>query len=384
MEDGKGAALKADGAEIGGSAFLDELFRASGEVRLVGAKISGELNCGGGTFENRTEKGEGSALSADGAEIGGSAFLRQGFRAAREVRLLGAKISGDLSCRGGTFENRTEDGQGSALTADGATIHGGLFLDNGFRSEGQVRLTHAKAGILQDDQDCWPGAGCLVIDGFQYERIAGGSPTDAKTRIEWLRVQYPAPPAGGSYLGVWQRRRPFFVRSRKEGLFWPQPYEELAAVLLASGKPAEARKIHIAKEIDRNRYGQMGWGGRLFRRLVFGATIGYGYSLRRLFWCGVAMVAIGTAFFWWAGQAGQMQAPGVTDPPDFCPPVYSLDSLLPVVDLYQERYWRPHPGGLPGCIAGVYLWFHVSLGWMLATLGVVGITGLAKKELPRK
>src|SRR3990172_495586 len=53
--------INADGLKTVGLVFFDEGFRAKGEVRLRGADIGGQLSCRGGTFEN--EKGK--ALNAD-------------------------------------------------------------------------------------------------------------------------------------------------------------------------------------------------------------------------------------------------------------------------------------------------------------------------------
>ena len=95
-------------------------FSATGAVRLLGAKIGGQLDCSGATLTNEG----GDALFADGAEITGGVFLRDGFSATGAVRLLGAKIGGQLDCSGATLTNEG----GDALAADGAEITGGVFL----------------------------------------------------------------------------------------------------------------------------------------------------------------------------------------------------------------------------------------------------------------
>ncbi len=127
--------LTADGIEVGGDVILDQGFQAEGEVRLLGAKIEGQLNCTNASFTNEN----GKALNADGIQLGGSVFLDYGFRASGEVRVLGAKIEGVLNCRGGSFSN----GNGPALNADGIQLGGSVFLDNGFRASGEVRFLGA-------------------------------------------------------------------------------------------------------------------------------------------------------------------------------------------------------------------------------------------------
>ncbi|MEM1430909.1 MAG: hypothetical protein AAGG09_15745, partial [Pseudomonadota bacterium] len=158
-------ALNAQEAEITGGVFLQaqgELpFRASGEVSLSGARIGGQLSCVGGVFEN----GAGFALNAHSAEITGGAFLQaQGkhpFRAAGEVSLSGAQIGGQLSCVGGVFEN----GGGFALNAQRARIEDGLIWHDVRAGAGAYNFNSAHAGVLVDDLACWPATG-LILNGF--------------------------------------------------------------------------------------------------------------------------------------------------------------------------------------------------------------------------
>ena len=182
-------ALNADGARIEGSVVLSGGFRAEGEVRLLGARIGGQLACAGGSFINPGKH----ALNADGAQIEGSAFLSGGFRAEGEVRLLGARIGGQLACAGGSFINPGKH----ALNADGAQIEGSAFLSGGFRAEGEVRLLGARIG---GDLECTDGSfinpeeHALNAEGARVEGtlflrgIAGtrGALNFTRTRIGYL------------------------------------------------------------------------------------------------------------------------------------------------------------------------------------------------------
>ncbi len=147
-------ALVADRAEIGGSVFLDEQFESTGAIRFPGAKITGGLSCSGAKL--RVQEGT-NALVAQGAEIGGDVFLDkqegsgpdEGFESTGAIRFLGAKITGQLSCRGAKL--RVKEGT-DALAADGAEIVGDVFLDKqegsgpdeGFESTGTIRFPGAK------------------------------------------------------------------------------------------------------------------------------------------------------------------------------------------------------------------------------------------------
>jgi len=154
FEGTQDGALLLDGAEIKGNLNLGPGFRAEGSVVLATATISGNLVCQNGRFRGRcapTTEGRqirGPALTCDQVTIGGSAFLQSRFSGG--VRLLTARISGDVDCRGGTFGG-TEAG---ALFFDGADIKGSVYLTRGFVAKGLVQLsTTAIAGNL----DCAGG-----------------------------------------------------------------------------------------------------------------------------------------------------------------------------------------------------------------------------------
>jgi len=177
--------IAADGARVRGYVFLRNGFRAEGEVRLLGAQIGGDLSCIGGTFSNPPIGGieaSGKALSADGIDVKGILYLRDGFHAEGEVRLLRAHIGGDLDCVGGRFTNPAKKGLatgGKALSADRAVVEGGVFLRNGFWAEGEVRLPGAR---IAGDLSCIGGiftnppkeglrssGNAIVADGIDVE-----------------------------------------------------------------------------------------------------------------------------------------------------------------------------------------------------------------------
>ena len=117
--------LTADGLELSGALFLRHGFEAREDaVRLTGARIHGNLECGGGRFLGRD--GYGNALVAEGLDIKGGVVLSDGFEAHGAVRLLGARIGGQLNCTGGHFLEASRDGD--ALLADRLETKGGVFL----------------------------------------------------------------------------------------------------------------------------------------------------------------------------------------------------------------------------------------------------------------
>jgi hypothetical protein len=164
LENPNGNALSADRMTVEGSVFLDQGFHATGEVRLLGARIQGQLSCRGARLENPN----GNALSADGMTVEGGVFLDRGFHATGAVRLPGARIRGQLSCTGARLENPN----GDALSADGMTVEGGVFLHQGFHATGEVRLLGAR---IQGQLSCTgarlenPNGNALSADGMTVE-----------------------------------------------------------------------------------------------------------------------------------------------------------------------------------------------------------------------
>jgi hypothetical protein len=156
--------VTADGAKVKGSVFLRDSFSAEGGVRLLDAQVGGSLDCSGGTFKNPG----GDALYADRADVKGGVFLREGFSAEGEVRMLGAQIGGDLDCIGGTFKNPG----GNAFSASGANVNGSVLLEDGFSAEGEVRLLGAQIG---GNLECTagtfknPGKNALSADGVDVK-----------------------------------------------------------------------------------------------------------------------------------------------------------------------------------------------------------------------
>jgi len=82
------------------------------------------------------------AIFADGIKVTGDVFLRDGFKSEGEVRLLGAEIGRNLECSSGHFINP----EGKSLNADGLKVTGDVFLSEKFKSEGEVRLPGAEVG----------------------------------------------------------------------------------------------------------------------------------------------------------------------------------------------------------------------------------------------
>jgi hypothetical protein len=417
--DGKtGDALWADGATIKGDVFLREGFTATGEVRLLGAEIGGDLSCTGAQLHSNG----GDALSADGATIKGSVFLDEGFTAHGTVRLQGAQIGGGLYCTGALLDAK----DGDAFSADGTVVQGSFLLRNMKQPVRGASLSGTRVGRLVDDAASWDRD--LVLDGFVYDMIAGGAPTAASTRLAWLAKQ----------------RLTHYGRAKEGSDFRPQPWQQLISTLTAMGHVEEARQIAIALEVHLREIGKIGqtppeWGrvrAGSYRAVsrwahwVFGILIGYGHRpIRLIAWMVAVWLALG-AFYWYAAEQAVF-APSnplvfsnaryahcspeyVPDPeaknampkfgnwflcPElagefttFSPLVYSLDLILPVMDLQQAHDWSPMiptPKAIwyqelahfsLNHVVRLLTWFENLFGWLGSLLLAAVVSGLTSRE----
>jgi hypothetical protein len=309
-------------------------------------------------------------LSIVEATIRGDASFNNDFTTNGVVDLTLAQIGRGLSFKDAHFIGTDVNG----LNADRATIDGTFYWDSIQRTPGtQLNLTSVRAAALWDDAASWPGTGNLFIDDFVYGDITGG-PNDAQSRLRWLARQ----PSG----------------------YRPQPYGQLAKVMRERGSDVGAVDVMMAKEDARRDQGGLGWGERLWSR-VLDVTIGYGYRPMRALWWIFSFVLLGSVLFGlgYRERAITPTEPAAYDafvqtgePPRHYPPfnavVYSLENFLPVVDLNQGTYWRPNPrhgmGGrmraLSGTLLRWYLWVHVLAGWIITPLLAAGLSGLVHPD----
>ena len=408
FDNPKKLAINAYDAEIGGSFFLSNGFQATGEVSLSGASIGGNLDCENGTFVNP----EGTALNAQGSEIKGYIFLRNSFQAKGEVYLYGATIGGNLDCEHGNFDNS----EGIALSANAAEIKGDVKLSNDFKAMGtvsfvntiiddvlrleKVRDSHemildlrsARIRTLNHQQASWPEKNNLFLDGLVYEKII----------IDKSQIDSEKQSKSNKYLN-WLRLQP----NNENTVFLPQPYEQLAQVLQASGHELSATEVLIGKQDDRRKYGKLRGFSYFWNRLL-GITIAHGYKSHRALGFALIFVLLGTFLFSWGysdsfskslitpsdiesfESSDSSQAEEVSDDyPKFNSLIYSLDVFIPIMDLHQHSYWLPNANrgrDIPllvwkfkcGELLKYYFWIHIVCGWILTSLWVAGFTGLVR------
>ncbi|WP_106397988.1 translocation/assembly module TamB domain-containing protein [Actinocorallia populi] len=292
--------------------------RFEGEVNLRVAQITDQLFAREAEFVNPG----GVALRLSRAEVVGDVFLeRTAFTGT--LRVAEARIGRTLQLR----ETVHEQPDGRVLEAKG--LQAGRLVLKPARLAGTVQLSHARLGILEDDPSRWPEA--MELDGLVYEALEPR--TDPQARLDWL--------------------------SRDPRGFQPQPYEQLAAHYTALGQQHHAQTVLLARERRQGR-GASG-AGRIWSRLQ-DVTVGYGYQPARAAAWLALLVAIGSVVF----SVSEPRPIKKDEHPDFNPVMYTVDLLLPIVDLGQERAFNP---------VDLHQWFSyllVAAGWILATTIAAG------------
>lgn len=324
--------IRGDELEVTGSVLLNDGFKAQGEVRLLGAKVGGDLDCSKGEFLNEG----GNALFAEGAEVNGDIFLDESFKAHGRVSLVSAEVKGHLQWRGTKNPDST-------------------IMD----------LRSAHVGFLDDSSDSWPAQGNLYLHGFCYDGIDDNAPASAAERLGWLR---------------------------RQPTFYPQPYEHLAKILCQSGRDREATKVLIAKQNDHRRRA-MPWHLRPLHWL-FWLFAGYGYRPWRVLAASLFVIGLSSWFFFAAGRQGMLvPVHGVesdSTTPSLHPVVYALDAFVPLLDLGQDNVWVPKEGTsgilfpfqkvrISGLFLTAWLWTIRVLGWVLTTLFLAALTGIIRR-----
>lgn len=395
-----GPAFNAEGIEARRLYFRGS--ECTGRIVVAGAELT-DIDCTGMSIVAPGEM----ALDAGAIDVAGSVVLR-GAKITGGVQLLASRIGADLDCTGATIANA----DGDALQLSRTTIAGAFLLCNGAAVDGVLAMTGASVGSLHDEAASWPAPGNLLLNRCRYGAFIG-APVDAKSRLDWLSRQTP---------------------QRWGEDFWPQPYEQLALVLQELGHEEDARQVLIAKEglqraarRERVRSPVL----RVIRLVVDGVlkvTVGYGrqpllaFAWLFLFWiAGVAVfgfaysqggfrptspVVLRQAEWTLCGAetteqrilAGSGQptngraAPGQSQLdcfldqweaasfPVFSASMYSLDNLLPVLDLEQKSVWSPNPDKIPGAVARAFFYLQAILGWTLSLLAVAGFSGLVRSR----
>ncbi len=356
-------AIIADGIKLSGDLFMRDGFLSTGDVKLVGAKIGGQIGCRDGKFEND--------LDCHEVEIGGGVYLNSSnpseskeFIAQGTVNFANATIGGNIECNKARFNckdraffaNRA-DIKGDVSFDDarilgtvaltGTQIEGGLSF-NRTRLNGKPSLqlrNSAIAGTLfwrdlkavDGDVDL-AGASCKTISfdrkSWQrdFEKPKAENNGDAASELETNGEEQKRPDTkldNFTYQGFNN------LPSKADGKFWidwlkvqpeehlgnnfrPKPWAQLAGVLESMGYDGEAKKVLVEREWMLTRFMarhdpedstssifSFSWARVLWRR-IWGWTIDFGYQPLKALWFLTWVIFMGFGIFYWASLQGIM------------------------------------------------------------------------------
>ncbi len=431
----KGDTLNCNGVIIEGNVFLIDGFNSKGKVNFILAQIGSNLECTNGKFINEKE----DALNCNKVKIGGSVYLNNNFEAKGKVNFGSAEISGSFFCMKGKIINDKED----ALICYRAKIYGDIFFNNGFEIKGNLSLssteikkslvfsklnitgncilTSAKIDTIKESDNFWKKSEFkeFHLDGLEYNHLSGKN-LDSSTLEKWLD---------------------------KMPEFKPQPYKQLAKVLRNMGHNNEADDIMIEyNNITTSK--SENWFIKKLKQ-IYGITAGYGYKPMRvlgtmftiwffcsLFYLYASQVAIfapsDTLVFQNLKYKSSINKCGVPlknfnwseiyyhnsnddkcielkmnniEPEQksnktqnwttnenlegeyttFSPYWYSLDIILPIVDLQMDKDWGVFISPINSDITLNHVtrwivWIEILFGWIYSLILVAILSGLAKNE----
>ena len=423
LRNDSGPALFADGLRVDQDMFMRGGFRATGSsdddgiVRLLGAHVGGNLEFVGAHLRNDS----GPALFADGLRVDQDMFMRGGFRATGSgddgaIRLPGAHIGGNLDCIGAKLRNDS----GPALNADNLDVDQNMLL-GGFRATGSgdagaVRLLGARIGgnldctraKLRNKSGSALNAGSLQVgqdlnltDGFT---AAGGGKdvavdlTGAQVRgafrFDPKRLKHKVGPHqrlavdGLTYPGLPKQILPQCWRVLLRDAtprYAAQPYQWLAAAFRALGDERQARETlmrqrddQLARTDTRRRERLWGW--------ITKVTLGYGYQPWRALLFLAAVVAVSCVLAVVLGSHGALaQTTKTATPGRPCTVVQQvsvgLDLNLPVGTSVARADCEltTDSDSVTAAWLTAVSWFLRLLAWMFAALFIAGFTSAVRK-----
>ncbi len=400
---GRGRAVHLDGAEIGGDVAARQL-EMKGQFRMVDATVRGSLVLDGSTLDNPLA----DTVLANRCRVGSNFSAREA-NVAGVLELRAVHIGANLDLRGSRLiqpgQYRHQPGEKSSVDIGGATIgrdlicakghkefvaHGGvrtrraqigrmanfagavlgdkldshalnalgmqvpeLVLTPVSPPKGKVTLRGASCTSLDDNETFWSATGRIDLEDFRYDSLRHSiDPQDDPAvlrRLRWLRQA---------------------MRHR----YRPGPYDQLAALLRASGNEEHASTVLMEKQ--RLRYIAVAEGTRVVGPLVLlwswlqRSMVGYGYRPgRALGWLVVSWV-LGSTYF---ATGTALTVINADDTLEWNPWLFTIDLIVPIVDFGNKNRWQTH---------GASQWIASGLivsGWVLATTVAAGLTRMLKR-----
>ncbi len=395
-------ALSAERCSVRGSVLLRGA-KVRGSLALPGARIGADLDLIGANLE----RPDGLALELDSVLVEGDVALRRAV-VSGGASLVTARIGGDVDLTGAHISRAGE----MAVNLDRTSVKGAFFLRSDAKIDGALSLNGANLGAILDEPACWPAKGDLRLNRCLYGALLGGA-VESRTRLDWLSRQTP---------GRWGED------------FWPQPYEQLAAVLGEMGHDEDKRRVLMVKERLARRARRGRASNAVTKALLamkdaaMGVTTGYGrlpllalvwifviwvtgavyYSyldheyavrpnapviLRSPEWVLCAVSADGRAILPSLGQeraglarpgeaqlACYLRQPEASAYPKFNAAMLSADAIVPGLGSGQKDFWSPDTRTAKGYAGKWFMYFQTVAGLALGLLAVAGFSGIVKSN----
>jgi hypothetical protein len=321
--------------------------------------------------------------------------MNRRFHATGRVVLSRAKIKGSLILGGTSPAGPASiENDGFAIQAFATSVDQAIVLER-VTLCGVVDFRQASCTVLQDEVAAWPD-----LDVESRKILPGKKPKDVVPEsYPWVRPNKRSDKIlvwkSGIYLGgltfdilrgpdvPWEKRRAIFKRKAIDRTN-PQPYLQLAKVYNQTGETSTARKVQVARlNASTHPLSPSRW--------ILRPLIGYGYKPLRAALFLAAIALIGGFLFALAAQndllvptkapSGQTVVSSECHPktyPCFHPYAYSVDSLLPVLNLKERDFWIPNVQQAP--LVGILAWSLNGIGWIVGLLVIAGFTNIVRKE----
>jgi hypothetical protein len=405
-----GTGFNATSARVHGHVLVRNTVRITGRgirgaIDLAGAHLGGSV-----LLENAEITSDlGAALNANGIDLGGSLFLHRGAvltarRPGGAIDLVGGHLAGDLDIANATVTNSL----GPAVSADQIQVDGRLFLsgETSLSAAGSRGALTFHGGRIGGQFDSEGQTSIKVLGGLGpvlnlQELVVGTTVTLPPALMcphHQLRCSHRS----------WVRLDEFSYASLGEGWDWQQwlhlirrhtpayhasAYQRLAAVERAAGHDGTVRRILMAQQTDLRRRNPNALGGPLTQwfHWVWGVLAGYGYRARRTAAALLLVLAMAGLLGWSAGQVPTR--PGHLAAERVASATAAVGVPCSTVELVGLGLDRGLPLGMTGMRARCDLdtaaragqaftaaiWLVQLAVWGLATLALAGYTNLVRK-----
>lgn len=149
----------------------------------------------------------------------------------------------------------------------------------------------------------------------------------------------------------------------------PGAYDRLAAAYRQAGHVEASRRVAVGKQ--QRRRAELSLPGKAWNWLLY-LTVGYGYRTWLAATWLAGLLVLGSIVF---GRSYPAHIhPAATTVPRFNPVIYTLDTILPVINLGQKDAWIAQGS------AQICWWLLTIAGWVLTIAIVAGLTSALSKH----